>query len=244
MTKNIFIITWLILICILPSAIHAEQSPNFILSWATDTYIPPFYAGKAMPTIDSFIKVTASPAFSSAIDINTLKFNWFLDGRLVGKSSGEGKSEYIFKASKSVNSVYEIKLRVLYSNSKLLSEKTIFIKIMKPEIIWQTADSPESIPSIINPDNKFYLTSKQNINFIAQPLFFNIQKLTDLNFFWQFDEQKFEDPNKTNQHIFNLATDQIGNIVEKVLKLAVINKAKPFEKNTAELNLVFSPFGE
>lgn len=222
-------------------AIRAEETPGFILSWASDSYIPPFYAGKALPSTDSFIKITAMPTFSLPMDINTLKFNWFSDGRLIGSASGEGKSTYIFKAYKSADSSCEIKLRVLYPNSKLLAEKIIFIRIVKPEILWQTAEMPEFIPTIINPENKFYLIAKQNINFIAQPLFFNFQKFTDLNFFWQFDEQKFEDPDKENQNVFNLATGQIGNLAEKILNLVMINKNKPFEKITAKLNIIFIP---
>lgn len=242
MLKKIFIL--LLLIFVPQIYIQAAQAPDFILSWATDTYIPPFYAGKAMPITDSYIKVIATPTFSSSININILKFNWFSDNRLISSASGEGKSVYIFKTYKSADSYYEIKLRVLYPDSKLLSEKIILIKIAKPEIIWQNSDTAESIPSIINPANKFYLTSKQNINFIAQPLFFNIQKLTDLNFFWQFDNQKFEDPSRENQNIFNLTTSDISTLTEKILNLVVINKNKSFEKNNAELNLVFSPLGD
>lgn len=240
--KFYYLITALLLIFISGHYVHAASSPDFILAWTADTYAPSSYQGKNLPVSDSFIKVTAIPTFSLPMDIKTLNFNWFIDGNFSRDASGYGKSILNFQNYKNANSYYEIKLRILYSDSRLLAEKTITIKTVKPEIIFQNAEEPMNGLNIINPDQALYMSSNKTFSLMALPLFFNIRNISDLNFTWQFDNQTFEDPAKKNQNIFNIVVGKVSAIVEKTLNLTVTNKNSQFEKNNATLNIILTPF--
>jgi hypothetical protein len=68
--------------------------------WQTDdSYVPPFYKGKAMPSPDSEIKVVAIPEIKSGsgfIDPNKMTYDWQLDETSDENNSGYGKNSYIY----------------------------------------------------------------------------------------------------------------------------------------------------
>ena len=71
------------------------------LLWeATDSYVPPFYKGKALPTADTFIKVVAMPEIKTANGIvkhSNLVYSWEKDFTNVQSSSGYGKQSFVYK---------------------------------------------------------------------------------------------------------------------------------------------------
>jgi hypothetical protein len=67
-----------------------------VLWEAVDSYVPPFYKGKALIPSEGIVKMVAllnSGKSSSA------SYNWKLDGKSKVDSSGYGKSAYVFKKS-------------------------------------------------------------------------------------------------------------------------------------------------
>lgn len=75
--------------------------PNVMaLLWqATDSYVPPFYRGKALPTIDSEIKVVAMPEIKSGgvmINPKSLLYTWKKNYENEPEGSGYGKNSFTF----------------------------------------------------------------------------------------------------------------------------------------------------
>jgi hypothetical protein len=77
----------------IPSAgAHAQtvSSPQFLVTWkATESYIPPFYTGKALPTAGS--KIVASVELVSdgrIVNISSQNIYWYLDDVLMGGGAG------------------------------------------------------------------------------------------------------------------------------------------------------------
>jgi len=66
------------------------------LLWESDSYVPPFYAGRALPSAGSRIRLVALPHLTSKngieIPANQLLFTWKTDNEVLGDSSGRGKS--------------------------------------------------------------------------------------------------------------------------------------------------------
>ncbi|MFZ4500113.1 MAG: hypothetical protein ACOYMZ_01285 [Minisyncoccia bacterium] len=67
------------------------------LLWeAADSYTPPFYKGKALPSTNSLIRVTGIPSSSAP---KQLVYNWSRNNSALGASSGFGKSSLLFRNS-------------------------------------------------------------------------------------------------------------------------------------------------
>jgi hypothetical protein len=65
------------------------------LLWeGADSYTPPFYKGRALPSTDGIIRVTAVPAASAPAD---LTYNWSQNSSALPDNSGYDKSSLLFK---------------------------------------------------------------------------------------------------------------------------------------------------
>lgn len=67
------------------------------LLWeAADSYTPPFYKGKALPSTNSLIRVTGIPSASAP---KQLVYNWSRNNSALSANSGFGKSSLLFRNS-------------------------------------------------------------------------------------------------------------------------------------------------
>jgi hypothetical protein len=71
-----------------------------VLLWqANDSYVPPFYRGKALPTADSEIKIVAMPEIkngSKMIDPKNMAYAWKKDYTNNTEGSGYGKNYFTY----------------------------------------------------------------------------------------------------------------------------------------------------
>lgn len=93
--------------------------PNILtLLWqATDSYIPPFYKGKALPTADSEIKVVAMPEIrrsGATVNARDLLYYWKLNYTNDGSGSGYGKNHFTY-----INDYLEVSDNVAVSVSTI-----------------------------------------------------------------------------------------------------------------------------
>lgn len=76
------------------------KGSNMVLLWqAEDSYVPPFYKGKALPSPDSNVKVVALPEIidgKNMVDPNNMTYAWKLDYSNDGDASGYGKNYFIY----------------------------------------------------------------------------------------------------------------------------------------------------
>ena len=73
---------------------------TMILLWqANDSYVPPFYRGKALPTPDSEVKVVAMPEIkigSTLMDPNNMTYYWKMNYTNNVDGSGYGKNFFLY----------------------------------------------------------------------------------------------------------------------------------------------------
>src|SRR5258708_6862894 len=76
------------------------QPSIMVLLWqANDSYVPPFYKGKALPMEDSEIKVVAMPEIRTKtgnVDSKNLTYDWKKDYNNDAERSGYGKNFYLY----------------------------------------------------------------------------------------------------------------------------------------------------
>lgn len=74
----------------------APQSINLVWE-AIESYVPPFYKGKALPGEGSLVKITALPSFYSQgkkVPAENISYNWSFNGSVVQNLSGYGKQSF------------------------------------------------------------------------------------------------------------------------------------------------------
>ena len=115
-----------------------------VLLWqANDSYVPPFYRGKAMPTPDSEVKVVAMPEIKSGstfVDSKNMTYAWKQDYNNDQEASGYGKNSFIYMNDYLDNS-NNISVTASTIDQKYFSEASLDIGTTQPKILFYKNDA-------------------------------------------------------------------------------------------------------
>ena len=111
---------------------------------AVDSYVPPFYKGKALPSDEARVKVVAIPAvtgFGSTMKSKDFVYTWKRNYDVVGDASGAGKAAYTF-ALDYLNTKEKVSVTVGARSGSFSANASTDIVIVKPSINFyqKTAD--------------------------------------------------------------------------------------------------------
>ena len=110
-----------------PASLNINVS-DLALTWTAETYVPPWYKGKALPTQNSVVRVAAIPKLvigGSAVSPENLIYNWSLDDQ-ENIVSGIGLQIFRFRMSDLPRSNHQIEVTVqdnrgiIHKNGRLL----------------------------------------------------------------------------------------------------------------------------
>ena len=114
-----------------------------VMLWqAEDSYVPPFYEGKALPTPSSEIKVVAMPEIkngSGFINSNNLVYTWQLDQNNQENDSGYGKNSFTY-ASDFLDDSNDVSVDVASLDQQSTTEGAVNIKTVAPKIDFYNDD--------------------------------------------------------------------------------------------------------
>jgi len=119
--------------------------PNIlVLLWQTDdSYTPPFYRGKAMPSPASQIKVIALPEIKSGsqmINPKNMVYAWKKDFTNNQDGSGYGKNSFVY-TSDYLEDSNNISVKASTTDQKFSSEASIAIGTIQPKIVFYKNDA-------------------------------------------------------------------------------------------------------
>ncbi len=159
------------------------------LLWEADTYTPPFYRGKSLPTYKSSIKVVAIPN-SKNIDSRFI-YTWSIGnlGNIVG-SSGYNKTSFVTFGSYAGNNREVNVTMISFDRSKKVG-KGIKIESVEPELILYENNS--LMGTLFN--NALYNTkeiTKNEFSVKAEPYFMTTGEMKDLKYEWAINNTKVE----------------------------------------------------
>jgi len=107
------------------------------LLWqANDSYVPPFYEGKAMPSPNSEVKVVAMPEIkngSGFINPSNMTYAWQLDTTNDQGNSGYGKNSFVY-TSDYLDSSNNVAVTVSTLDQKYSTDGNINIATVNPKI--------------------------------------------------------------------------------------------------------------
>ncbi|MHB8651916.1 MAG: hypothetical protein ACYC8S_02160 [Minisyncoccota bacterium] len=103
------------------------------LSWEANTYTPPFYRGKALPTAGSGVRVVAR-LVGSAGDPSTLLYQWRKDGVVLGTSSGYGRTVLDIPRAFAGSGSTNIGVTISSKSGVVVATKYITLRAQSPRI--------------------------------------------------------------------------------------------------------------
>lgn len=161
-----------------------------VLLWqATDSYVPPFYKGKALPTADSEIRVVAMPEIISVgkkVDPKNMTYSWEQDYENAPGASGYGKNFYTYVADYLRDSaVIGVVASTLDQQNN--SESNINIATNSPEILFYKIDPSLGVFWENALSNDYTILGEAVV--VAAPYFISPKdwRRPELEFFWSIN---------------------------------------------------------
>ena len=210
------------------------------LIWqATDSIVPPFYKGKAMPTSESKIKVVALPQIvsvaGSRIAPEILVYNWEEGYQKKQASSGYGKN-FFFTEMDYLNTRKNILVDVSSRDGGSSTSGETVVTPVNPELRLY-ASSPLYVPLTNTELADSFTVSTSDISIVAMLYFFSPGNPSSslLEYKWQLNGSPIGTPAIPNALFLHRESNSAGTAT---LELAVTNITKLFQSGTARLNLI------
>ncbi|MBI2888766.1 MAG: hypothetical protein HYY10_02465 [Candidatus Liptonbacteria bacterium] len=148
---------------------HAATPPQIVISWRADTYTPPGYAGKALPTSNSVIAASLDIlANNKGTDLSGQLIYWYVNNRLAG--SGKGRTSITFRAPSAAPDTLALRVEVPgYPGGAII--KSINIPVVVPE-------------SVIVAPLPLLRFTPPSTTLTGAPYFFNVRDPLLLKFEW------------------------------------------------------------
>ncbi|MES2416356.1 MAG: hypothetical protein V4504_01515 [Patescibacteria group bacterium] len=201
---------------------------------AVDSYVPPFYKGKAYVSKEGYFKVIAMPN-TGASPIN-ISYTWTKDGNGQPSTSGWGKNSLIVKNTY-LDKTNKIEVNASDILGNQIGKGSIALTPINPKILFYEDDPQTGFHFEKALGSDFTLNKNEDMFFVA-PYFFNGSDLekSDLIFTWVVNGETIANPNPVN--ILSVKPEE-GKSGSAKIKVGV-KKAKTFFQNAEkELNVQF-----
>lgn len=213
---------------------------EMVLLWqANDSYVPPFYKGKAMPTPDSKIKVVALPEIKSGsqmVSPNNMTYSWKQDYTNDQGASGYGKNSFVY-TSDFLDSSNNVSVTADTVDQKYSSGGSLDIATYQPKIVFYKND-----PTLGTIWEHALLDGHKILGdeiIEAAPYFISPQdiRIPILTFNWFINDEQIE-VKGVNKNLFPV-TVQYGISGTSRIKLTIENSYKFFANISKEINVEF-----
>jgi len=211
-----------------------------ILLWqANDSYVPPFYKGKALPTPGSEIKVVAMPEISvnkKLVNSKNMTYAWKQNYNNMQSSSGYGKNFFTF-----INDYLEgsdnVSVVASTVDQQSSSESNISINTTNPEIFFYKKDTAMGTLWEKELSNNHTIIGEEVI--VAEPFFISPRdyRRPDLLFYWSIGNRSVSVPNYL-KNIMPIKAGENASGTTKI-KLEIENTDKIYQTAKKEININF-----
>lgn len=211
-----------------------------VLLWqANDSFVPPFYKGKAMPTGDSEIKVVSMPEIrnnGNLVDINNMTYSWKLDYTNNQGSSGYGKNYFIYN-NDYLDDVNNVSVVANTLDQKYSSEANIDIRTTEPKILFYKNDTNMGTLWEKSLSSGHRIENDEIIE--AAPYFISPKEIRTPTLVWKWSiNNNLIEVLDFRKNLIPLKT-QTGVSGTAKIKLEINNTDKVFQTATKEINVEF-----
>jgi len=207
-----------------------------ILWEAIDSFRPPFYKGKPLPSLGTTIKVTALPQLGKNIsvsDLNNFVFNWQKNANKLASDSGYGKNSFSFQNG-FLDDFETIEAEV---SSVQNSEKSVgrtVITLGKPKIVFYE-EKPEGGGINYGKALRDGDELKENTTIVALPYFISPPnpESSDLSYNWSINGNSLPTPQRKNAILPVINEPR----VEASISLSIASAGKLFQTSEGRLKI-------
>jgi hypothetical protein len=211
-----------------------------VLLWqANDSYVPPFYEGKAMPSAESDVKVVAIPEIksgSSIVNPQNMTYVWQKDYNNDVNDSGYGKNFMIYTNDYLDNS-NNISVTASTVDQKYSSNASVDIAVATPKILFYKNDANVGTTWENDIPDTQQIQNSETIQ--AVPYFLSPKQIQNpmLVWNWSINDSAVSVPN----YMPNFMPLQVETGVSgtSTVKLEISNQSKIFETASKEININF-----
>jgi len=194
-------------------SVFAQFTPQFLVSWNSQSYTPNWYNGKIGATYGSSVNISFELIVGGKVaDISKTGIRWYKNDKLVkNENNGLGIKNYSF-----INNTYgedDIEIRISipdYKGNTL--DKIIKIPVKSPEVILDTKRFDRKLSKGVNPITLW-------------PFFFNVIDNRELSFNLSSDKGAVSNLSN-NSSIFNLELNQNALLDTGVRLQAIVKNIK------------------
>lgn len=173
------------------------------LLWqAIDSYVPPFYKGKALLSTEGLVRISAMPNFgNTSIDPKTLTYNWRRNYNAQPSASGYGK-RFITIKQNYLNTDDTVSTTITNNSDGSVAVGRMNILTYKPKIIFY--EKHPTLGILYNnalQDGVAVGTNDKTL--VAEPYFVGttFPRSSDLSYVWTLNGEEIPTPEKKNQII-------------------------------------------
>lgn len=219
--------------------LNIESTVVDILYEAVDSYVPPFYRGKALVSREGSFKVIALPNVTSngeKLNPNNLSYAWKKDGKGQPTASGWGKNYFIFKNTYlDLANQIEVTISDIYGNTN--TKGTVVLKTTNPEILFYEKDLALGVKLQKALENGFNVT-KEGSTITASPYFFSGKDLNASDFIvkWSINSQPANTGANKNELSVKGEEGKTGNAQ---INFSINNQKKLFQSIEKQINVAF-----
>lgn len=204
-----------------------------ILWEGADSYIPPFYRGRALPTSEGLIRVLAIPQVKDGAlqtDVNNFVFRWKRDDKVVQSGSGYGKNSLLLRQSY-LNKKESLDVSATGIGTGVVTQKIFDVPIFKPKILFYEKDPLLGIKYNRTLDSSFEVASGEK-TIVAEPYFFGPSSALspELDYAWTINGQSIYTPEIKNVLTIKKGTSTgvatIGLEIKNLLRLFMSGKTQ------------------
>lgn len=203
------------------------------LVWQSESYVPPFFKGKALFSHQNKITFIAIPHMtnSSGVEINpkNLIYKWTKNGVVMENDSGYGKNTFTF-VSPLVSRDLDVNVQVTSPDTTSIGFARIDVKPTEPTLIIYRKNPLYGIEFQKGLTGNIKLTDSKEVVVIGIPFYFGATNTnsSDLVYKWSINGVKIDNGQNTNMQVFRQkeGTSGVSNIslsienTDKILQLA------------------------
>ncbi|MCK5591775.1 MAG: hypothetical protein KAI72_07450 [Candidatus Pacebacteria bacterium] len=203
------------------------------LIWEADTYTPPFYRGKAMPTYKSPIKVVAIPGGKNSK--TKFIYNWSIDNlnNIVGASGYNQSTFTTFGSYAGYNRKINVTMFSFDKSKKM--KKTIQVTSIEPELVLYENNSLMGIIFNSSLNNTKDIT-KNEFSVKAEPYFITRGEMKNVQYEWAIDNNRIGDENRQDKVVTFIRPDGSG---KADLEAYIKNTNNFYQEAGAEVTLSY-----
>lgn len=188
--------------------LHASRTiqPNVIdIIIESDTYVPYFYQGRALPSSESTLRATALVHNGLNKNRAGYSYRWVFDDTVLFEGASQGKYSVFIPVK--LFQTGDLSVEVYSQDGSLVGTASTRVKIMEPILMLYEFNPLRGLLENSIKDND--VIRNQEISFYAEPYFMNTESASNARYEWRINGKKISLNNNLNTLTLN-ATDGGG----------------------------------